>query len=437
MAGKLFGAILFATLSIALFTTRLHAGENSLKNELAELNLLTGTEPMRGALKTLVDDKKHAKEMLAYALPAAKDKKLSYNAALVLGLVAAELKEMKTAETFLRVCMDKAAKLQSPAKLQQSYGLMIELYYDNKQYADSARVCRELLELNTDDGTDRIVRRTMVDRNGEVDLAEPQEGFKLTEDLRLGVRELYIKATAKQGKYDQAIKMVDNLITASDDWFDRKLKGWVLKEAGKLEDAAKIYEDVIKQVAKDERLNNKQKDKFASDVRYEVSNVYVDLKKIDRASEHLEYLIRKNPDNPAFYNDLGFIWADHNMKLEAAEKLIRKAIDLDRELRKKDKDYDPKTDHDSGAYLDSLGWVLFKLKKNEEAKDWLLKAIEDKSAQHIEIFDHLGDVYLALGERDQAVKAWQRGLEHMTDSRRDLERKASVEKKLEKAKSSK
>jgi len=41
--------------------------------------------------------------------------------------------------------------------------------------------------------------------------------------------------------------------------------------------------------------------------------------------------------------------------------------------------------------------VLHKQKKSEEAKDWLLKAIEDKSAQHIEIFDHLGDVHMAWG----------------------------------------
>jgi predicted negative regulator of RcsB-dependent stress response len=68
---------------------------------------------------------------------------------------------------------------------------------------------------------------------------------------------------------------------------------------------------------------------------------------------------------------------------------------------------------------------------------WLLKASADKSAQHIEIFDHLGDVHLVLGERDLAIKAWQKGIEVASTSRRDQERKAVVEKKLEKAKDSK
>ena len=184
-------------------------------------------------------------------------------------------------------------------------------------------------------------------------------------------------------------------------------------------------------------MQAKQKDVYIEKFRYEVSNVYVDLKKIDRATEHLEYLVKKHPDKAGYYNDLGYIWADNDMKLEEAEKLIRKALELDRDTRKKEPNYNPKEDHDSGAYLDSLGWVLYKQKKNQEAKDWLLKAVEDKTSQHIEIFDHLGDVYLALGERDLAIKAWTKGLEHVNDNRRDKERKAVVEKKIERAKDAK
>jgi tetratricopeptide (TPR) repeat protein len=251
------------------------------------------------------------------------------------------------------------------------------------------------------------------------------------------IRETYIKAVAKQGKYDQAIKLVDAILKEKDDWIDRHLKGWVLREAGRLSDAATVYEEIIKQVSDDERLNAKEKDRYIIQFRYEVSNVYVDLKKIDLATDHLEFLLKKRPDNPIFYNDLGYIWADHDMKLVEAEKLIRKAIDLDRERRKKSPDFDPKSDQDSGAYLDSLGWVLFKQKKNQEAKDWLLKAIEDKTAQHLEIYDHLADVHMVLGERDLAIKAWQTGIKLASENRRDQERKAAAEKKLAKAQETK
>jgi Tfp pilus assembly protein PilF len=437
MARKLLRMFAVGVVSLCLTGIYTHAGEQALQKELLELNQLTGSVSRQGALKNLIDNKEHAKKLLQFALPAAKKKEISYAAALVLGLSAAEMKEMKTAEVYFRVCTDQAAKLQSLEKLSESYVLLIKIYYDYKLYADSARICKELLELNTDDGKERLVIATMTNRFGGVEFREEQDGFNTAENLRPYVREIYIKATAKQGKFDQAVKMVDNLLKKNSDWHDQHLKGWVLQEAGKLEDAAGIYEDVIKTVAKDDRYDQKRRDEFTKQFRYEVSNVYVELKQIDRATGHLEFLLKKYPDDPRYSNDLGYIWADNDMKLQDAEKLIRKAIDLDREIRKKDPDFNPKEDRDSGAYLDSLGWVLHKQKKNQEAKDWLLKAIEDKSAQHIEIFDHLGDVHMSLGERDAAIRAWQNGLKAVGDNRRDQERKVAVEKKLEKVKDSK
>ena len=122
------------------------------------------------------------------------------------------------------------------------------------------------------------------------------------------------------------------------------------------------------------------------------------------------------------------------MNLQEAETLIRKALELDKEQRQKEPEFDATKDHDRGAYLDSLGWVLFKLKRFEDAKKYLLEALKDKSAQHIEIFDHLGDTYMALGMRDAALQAWRSGLEVAGDGRAEQDRKRLVEKKIEKHK---
>lgn len=437
MARKQLGILLIGLVCLASAALPARAGDNGLKKELDDLNQLTGAEATRGALQGLIDDQKHASVLLKFAMPAAQKKDLSYNAALTLGLAAAEMKDMKTAEVYLRVCMDKAAKLQSLEKLKQSYGMLIELYYDYKQYADSARICKELADLKTDDGKDRIVIQTMTNRFGSVDFREPQEGFKLALRMRPYVFEIHVKAVAKQGKYEQALAMLDKEIKGKGEWIDQHLKGWVLKEAGKLDEAADVYESVIQQIEKDGRLEDEEKDIYILQYRYEVSNIYVDLKKIDQATEHLESIIKKRPNSPVFYNDLGFILADNNMRLEEAEKMIRKALELDRGLRKKGPKFDPNKDQDSGAYLDSLGWVLFKQKKNEQAKKWLLLAVEDKASRHIEIYDHLGDVLMVLGEREAAIRAWEEGLKFVNENRRDAERKVSVEKKLEKAKGTK
>jgi len=74
--------------------------------------------------------------------------------------------------------------------------------------------------------------------------------------------------------------------------------------------------------------------------------------------------------------------------------------------------------------------VLFKLKNYPDAKKYLLEAVKDKEGQHIEILDHLGDVYMALGDKAEAVNSWKKGLALETKSKREKERKSQVEKKL-------
>ena len=210
-----------------------------------------------------------------------------------------------------------------------------------------------------------------------------------------------------------------------------RLKGEVLREAERHADASDAYLETIERLKKNTRLEEEVRDRFLKQMKYTLSGIYVDLKQIDKAAEQLEGLLKDDPDNPTFLNDLGFIWADHDMKFDEAEKLIRKAIDKDREQRKKIEDLPKDDDVDSAAYLDSLGWVLFKKKNYKEAKEWLEKATKEKDGQHVEILDHLGDTHLALGEKEQAVAAWEKALKATPQGKRDEQRKEEVKKKLE------
>src|SRR5215510_12421199 len=200
--------------------------------DLDQLNRLTGSEPLSGALKALTDDPKQTKQLLDKMLPLVKESgKLSFNGAMVLALAAADQKDLKTSEAFFRVCIDQAVKLQSANKLLQAYGPLIDIYFDNKQYDQSARLCKELLELKTDDDKDRIVLVPFKNRFDEI-IFEEFDRFDTAGRLRPGVHRILIQAITKSGDYKQAIKLVDNLIKASDHWMERQLKGWVLREAG-------------------------------------------------------------------------------------------------------------------------------------------------------------------------------------------------------------
>jgi tetratricopeptide (TPR) repeat protein len=62
------------------------------------------------------------------------------------------------------------------------------------------------------------------------------------------------------------------------------------------------------------------------------------------------------------------------------------------------------------VFLDSLGWVLFKLNRSREALDYQLQASENSSRPDAGHYDHLGDIYAALNQPEQAAESWRKSL---------------------------
>jgi tetratricopeptide (TPR) repeat protein len=384
--------------------------DQDLRNKALKLNDVTGEDPVKGEIERLIKDGDTTKKLLDVAEKMIKDTKdkdqpFNYNASYILARSAQKLDQVGQAETFYRLAAKQALELKSATRLAQAYNGLIEVLFDEKKYEDAEKICREFLGLPSDETIDR---------------------------LKVLVLRRLIQAFARQNKFDDANKILNALIKAQpDNWLTLELKGWVQREAGQYDDSAKTYEDVLERINKDKDLTKEERKEFAAEIRYTLSNVYLELKKLDKVTEELQSLIDEDPENPGYKNDLGYIWADHDMHLDKAEKLIREALELDKKKRKEaNPDLKPEEDHDNGAYLDSLGWVLFKKKQYKEAKEALLQAVKDKEGQNIEIYDHLGEVYMALGDKDEAVSAWKKGLDTATDSKRDKEKKAEVEKKL-------
>jgi tetratricopeptide (TPR) repeat protein len=189
---------------------------------------------------------------------------------------------------------------------------------------------------------------------------------------------------------------------------------------------------VLDKIDANKRLSSEKKEEIKDSIRYVLSGLYVDVKDIPKAAKQLDMLVKKYPDNPTYKNDLGFIWADNDLKLEESKKLIQEALDLDKK-RQEEAVKDGKIDEvkETAAYLDSMGWVLFKLKKYKEALPYLKKAANDEDeGTHLEIWDHLGDIYKALDNKKEAIAAWEKGLTMEDVSKRDAERRKAVIKKL-------
>lgn len=117
-------------------------------------------------------------------------------------------------------------------------------------------------------------------------------------------------------------------------------------------------------------------------------------------------------------NYMGYMWADKGIKLPDALKMIRKAVDLE---------------PGNGAYLDSLGWVYFKMGEYELAEDNLRQAVNRDQADPT-VHMHLGDLYEKTGRIRLAAAQWQLSLDEFAKSSAadvepgDVEK---VQKKLE------
>jgi len=410
-------------LTVLGWTAPVRAGGESLQKKVDELNSTTCKDAMEGQFKVLAVEP-GAKKLIEFAQKLVKkdQKALTYNGALLLAKLARKKGNLEASEAFYRVCTKAAAELESTQKLLQSYGSLIELLYDKGKYKEAEKVCRELLELETGPGKARLVLVLFQLGPGQLQFV-PLENYDSAKSLHAPVRRLMVQAMAKQGKFDEALKMAEDMISQKNHWLSQALHAWVLREAGRYPEAAKAYENILQQVLNDKNLDAQDRQEYEDQYRYILSNLYVETKQVNKAEEQLRALINRHPNEAGYYNDLGYILADHDLKLDEAEKLVLRALDLDR----KSSGAEAK---DNGAYLDSLGWVYYKQKKYKEAKDALQKAVADDRAQHIEIYDHLGDALLALGERESALKAWNKGAELAGPSRRDQERKTRVLQKI-------
>lgn len=103
--------------------------------------------------------------------------------------------------------------------------------------------------------------------------------------------------------------------------------------------------------------------------------------------------------NPYVLNYLGYTLADKNEELEEARRLISEAVEQM---------------PDNGAFVDSLGWVLYRLGEFDEAVTQMELAIKLEPQDPV-VMDHLGDVYWMVNRKREAVYQWQRALAYADD----------------------
>lgn len=117
------------------------------------------------------------------------------------------------------------------------------------------------------------------------------------------------------------------------------------------------------------------------------------LEAMSKKEEALQTLLRahnKFPDHHVIMNNLAYTWAELDRELDKALALSLKTVEAD---------------PDNASYLDTLGWIYYRLGRYDEAVKWLKKA-KEKDPQNAIILDHLAEAYARINELPLAIQLW-------------------------------
>jgi len=195
---------------------------------------------------------------------------------------------------------------------------------------------------------------------------------------------------AKQGKIEKALTNIRSIEKPKD--ANRNIliqaEAEILIEEERFEEALSVFNTAIEEQSH-------------PDLLYSRAMLAEKIDRFDILESDLMSIIEKDPSNAAALNALGYTLADRGERLEDAYNYIKRAYELS-----------------PGDFyiLDSMGWVLYRLGRLDEAIDFLRKAIDLRNDP--EVAAHLGEVYWVMGNEKAAKNVWETALKDTpTDDR--------------------
>jgi tetratricopeptide (TPR) repeat protein len=262
----------------------------------------------------------------------------------------------------------------------RGYQDVIDAYREQKQWSEATRVAHEAVKKLPED-----------------------KGLKLTLAQQL----------ADSGKADESVQLARSVLKGGAEDRDSYIM------LSQIYMRLKRWKDAEDAIAQAEKLAAKPEEKEY--VRFLQGSIYERQKKYEQAEQAFRQVLQDDPNNSMTLNYLGYMLADRNTHLEEALTLIKKALDLDPQ---------------NYNYIDSLGWVYFKLGNYDQAEENLRRAA-DKAPTDATIQDHLGELYARTNRFKQAATHWERALDEWNKSvPADVDQQdvARVTKKLESTK---
>jgi tetratricopeptide (TPR) repeat protein len=369
-----------------------------------------GLEAVQEPIKGIIADPNFADEVLEAGkkLMAADPPGLTESGTRVLAYIATRTEKL---EKFLPVQQMELKRNPNPQAYKEYAALLVNL----KRFGDAAAALDEMMtRFPVERNARQLVEQVKLYRSAD----RPDDAVKAArEALKLDPRDLDAKVQlamvlSQTGQADEAIALLRDA-TKNDPGnpMVSAILGDILGKAGRNDEALALFKGLL------EKFPNN--DEVVRVARSNLSIIYVNMGDYAKGEAELETLLERNPEEVGVNNDLGYLYAEQGKNLEKAEAMIRKAV---------------QEEPDNYAYLDSLGWVLFKRGKVKEAVEPLEKAVQklaETAGSDATIYEHLGDVYFQLGETDKAKQAWLSAEKAATKTTPPDKRLTEIRKKLD------
>jgi Flp pilus assembly protein TadD len=322
-------------------------------------------------------------------------------------------------EDAIRVLSDAAASFKSQATLSPSsrrtlailYQQLGRLYRDVERYPAAINTFQEMLKLG--DEEDRRARVEIIDTyQAAKDVPHALETARKALELYPkdhAVRVRYASLLAEKGDTDAAARMMRELLTGTERDVEVQLDIAQVYQRGRryseAEAAARAAEKLAVHPAEKEMVGHM------------LGAIYERQKMFERAEEQFRRVLEINPRNAEVLNYYGYMLGELGIRLDEANALVKRAL---------------VEDAHNGAYLDSMGWVLYKQNRLGEAEEMLRRAITH-SSHDATIHSHLGDVYFKSGRAGLAATEWEKSLaewRRALPSENEADKVAELEKKL-------
>jgi tetratricopeptide (TPR) repeat protein len=209
------------------------------------------------------------------------------------------------------------------------------------------------------------------------------ENFRKVTELSSGNADAWVYLSSvflEKNNFQEVVTILEKAITiVPDDFRVNFFLGVAYNRLGRNDDAVRVLERA-------RQLNPKDINAIS-----QLALVYDGMKRYDECDRLYEEGLKIDPDNALILNNYGYSLADRNIQIDRALEMATKAV---------------AAQPDNTSYLDTIGWVYFRLGDYKQAEMYIKKAIDKGEASPV-VHEHLGDVYYRMRDVERAMEQWK------------------------------